>query len=226
MTLVLQNISKSFGANQVLRNISAQFEPGTITALVGDNGAGKSTLLKIISGAIKSDSGTIQRNGQETSMVLQDLGLAKQLNVIDNLFIGREEYHPFTRLLSRKNMAEKAKAELAKLDVHVTDLNTPVGKLSGGQQQAIAILRAVMFNPQILLLDEPTAALGTKEVEKSLALIRQQRDLGRTVILVSHRLNDVLAVADRILVLKHGQIAYHHQASATSIAEIVENIVS
>lgn len=226
MSLILSHINKSYGANQVLKDISVEFEPGKITAIVGDNGAGKSTLLKIMAGAIRQDSGEVQSDEHQTSMVFQDLGLAKQLDVVSNLFIGRESYHPFTRFLNRKKMKEKATTELARLDVHIPDLRTPVGRLSGGQQQTIAVLRAILHDPQILLLDEPTAALGTKEVEKSLNLIRQQRDLGRTVILVSHRLNDVLALADRIMVLKHGRIAYDHQANEVSLTQLVEEIVN
>jgi D-xylose transport system ATP-binding protein len=226
MSLVLNRISKSYGANQVLKDISVEFEPGKITAIVGDNGAGKSTLLKIMAVAIRQDSGEVQSDEHQTSMVFQDLGLAKQLDVVSNLFIGRENYHPFTRFLNRKKMKDKAASELARLDVLIPDLRIPVGQLSGGQQQTIAVLRAILHDPQILLLDEPTAALGTKEVEKSLNLIRQQRDLGRTVILVSHRLNDVLALADRILVLKHGRIAYDHQANKVSLTQLVEEIVN
>lgn len=239
MSLILKNISKSFGTIEVLRQINHQFEPGQITAIVGDNGAGKSTLLKLITGIYNPDTGSIKFEETELTthtaaecrqrgieMVYQDLALAKQQNVIANLWMGRELKHTCFGLLDKKAMADQAQEKLEKLGIQIPDLEKQVGLLSGGQQQAIGIARALLFNPQILLLDEPTAALAAREVTKTLDLIRQQRDQGKTIILVSHRLNDVFAVADQIIVMKQGQIVADTKTSATSLNQIVEKIVS
>lgn len=238
MTLVLQNIAKSFGSLEVLKGISTSFTHGTVTALVGDNGAGKSTLLKILAGIHQPTGGSVTLNGTNITtntaeshraagieMVFQDLALAKQQDVVTNLFMGREVTGPFG-LLRRGEMRATAATELQKLGITIPDLHKPIGLLSGGQQQAVAIARAAMFNPQVLLLDEPTAALAAREVEQVLALIRQQKAAGRIIILVSHRLNDVFAVADRIIVLKHGAMAADTPAANTTLAQTVERIVA
>lgn len=238
MTLALQSITKSFGNLEVLKSISTSFAPGTVTALVGDNGAGKTTLLKILAGIHQPTSGNVTLNGSNITtntaeshrtagieMVFQDLALAKQQDVVTNLFMGRETTGPLG-LLRRHDMRTTAVTELQKLGISIPDLGKAVGLLSGGQQQAVAIARAAMFNPQVLLLDEPTAALATREVEQVLNLIRQQRAAGRIVILVSHRLNDVFAVADRVIVLKHGAIASDLPATETTLAKTVERIVA
>jgi ABC-type sugar transport system ATPase subunit len=239
MTLRLHDITKSFGAYRVLHGVSTEIRPGEVTAIVGDNGAGKSTLLKIMAGIHQPDKGSISVYGDELTtaspsahrragieMVLQDLGLAKQQNVPANLFMGRELYHPMTGLLSGRSMKQKTAEALHKLGIDIQNLNLPVENLSGGQQQAIAIARAVLFDPKVLLLDEPTAALAVREVEKVLDLIRQQKQHGRIVILVSHRLNDVFAVANRIIVMKQGSIISDLPVSETSIPKTVEKIVS
>lgn len=238
MTLSLSNITKSFGSIEVLKNITTLFEPGTVTAIVGDNGAGKSTLLKTLAGIHKPDHGSIVLNGHDITalasdthrqtgieMVMQDLALAKQQDVVTNLFMGREITNSLG-FLKRRHMAEETTTELKKLGINIPDIKKPVGLLSGGQQQAIAIARAAMFYPHVLLLDEPTAALAAREVEQVLTLIRQERAKGRIIILVSHRLNDVFAVADRIIVLKHGEIYADTAVNQTSLTQIVEQIVS
>ena len=232
------NISKRFGANHVLQSITLEFEPGTVTALVGDNGAGKSTFLKTLAGIHLPDSGNIilqelditpltaqahRENGIE--MAYQDLALAKQQDVVTNLFMGRETSH-FAGILARKAMRKEAATRLERLGIHIPDLDRPVGLLSGGQQQAIAIARAVMFEPKVLLLDEPTAALAAREVETTLEFIRHQKSEGRIVVLVSHRLNDVFAVADRIVVLKRGEVFCSERTTEITLAEVVERIVS
>lgn len=238
-SLTLNNISRSFGSLDVLQNVTAEFTGGKITALVGDNGAGKSTLLKIMAGALAPSSGDIKLNDENIAgltpahhrargieMVYQDLALAKQHDVVANLFLGREIACPFTGLLKFKQMREKAAELLAATGITIQRLDAPVGNLSGGQQQAIAIARALLFQPKILLLDEPTAALAAKEVDMVLGILRKQRENGLIIILVSHRLNDVLAVSDNILTLKHGHIFSNRQTRDTNLAEIVQDIVS
>lgn len=239
MTLVLSDICKSFGAVDVLKGISARFEPGTVTGIVGDNGAGKSTLLKILAGYHRPDLGSITLNGADLTpmgahtrrnngleMVFQDLALAKQQDVATNLFIGREMTCSTTGILDRKSMVKKAKERLDRLGIAIPDLSVSVGALSGGQQQAVAIARAALFEPKVLLLDEPTAALAPKEVAHVLDLIRAQSAAGRIVILVSHRFNDVFAVADRIMVLRHGEIGLDVAARDTNVEAVISQIVA
>lgn len=235
--LTLNHIRKSFGSVEVLRDLSLTFEAGTVTAIVGDNGAGKSTLLKTIAGIYRPDSGEVRFNGAILNglsaaahracgieMVYQDLALAGQQSVVANLFMGREITHAFG-LLNRRAMKKEAEAILDRLGIKIQSMEALVGTLSGGQRQAIAIARAVLFDPQILLLDEPTAALAAREVSQVLDLIRREREQGRTVVLISHRLNDVFAVADRIVVMKQGQIVADDPAPATTLSQVVERIV-
>jgi ABC-type sugar transport system ATPase subunit len=237
--LTLNNISKSFGSVDVLKNISTHFDDGQVTAIVGDNGAGKSTLLKLLAGIHSPDTGTISLGKEELiklpaaehrqrgiEMVYQDLAVAKQHDVVTNLYLGRETTCTWFGFLNRKTMRKNAGAELGRLGIKIPDLSKPVGLLSGGQQQAVAIARAVLFNPKVLLLDEPTAALAAREVEQVLDLIHQQKQQGRAVILVSHRLNDVFAVADRIVVMKQGSIKIDMVTTATTLTQVVEHIVS
>ncbi|MEJ0063650.1 MAG: ATP-binding cassette domain-containing protein [Alphaproteobacteria bacterium] len=239
MTLALKDIAKSFGGAGVLHGLTIDFEPGKVTALVGDNGAGKSTLLKVIAGLYAPDQGHVMLNGADITglspherraagieMVFQDLALAGQQDIVSNIFMGREIYAPFTGFLDRRRMEHIARTELDSLGIQIPDFGMPVQLLSGGQQQAVAIARAAIFDPQILLLDEPTAALAAREVGEVLDLIRGQRDHGRTVILVSHRLNDVFAVADRIVIVKHGLIASDLPAAETSLSKTIEMMVS
>ncbi len=236
--LTLHHISKSFGSVDVLKQITTHFDAGQVTAIVGDNGAGKSTLLKLMAGIHAPDEGQILLDGEVLSkrcpadhrrrgidMVYQDLAIAKQHDVVTNLFLGREITRRWGCFLNRAAMRKTAQRELDRLGITIPDLNRPVGVLSGGQQQAVAIARAVLFNPKVLLLDEPTAALAAREVEQVLILIRQQKQQGRVVILVSHRLNDVFAVADRLLVMHQGRIKLDTPSEATTLAQIVEHIV-
>jgi ABC-type sugar transport system ATPase subunit len=236
--LVLQNIYKHFDRVEVLRDVSLGFEPGTVTAIVGDNGAGKSTLLKIVAGILAPSAGNISfdenavtalsanaRRSLGIEMVYQDLALASQQDVVTNLFMGREQIGPFG-LLKREAMRTRAQNKLNELGIEIKNISQRVSLLSGGQQQAVAIARALLFDPQVLLLDEPTAALAVREVERVLEIIRRQRAASRIVILVSHRLNDVFAVADRIVVLKHGQVAADNLTAQVTLSQVVEKIVS
>lgn len=234
--LVLKNIRKAFGGNSILDGLSTEFEAGRVTAIVGDNGAGKSTLMKCITGAVMPESGSLFLDGENISslnswerrkkgveMVYQDLALAKQQDVVSNLFLGREiARYGFLR---RRDMLRLATEKLFDLGITLSDFSCPVGKLSGGQQQAIAIARAAVFDPRVILFDEPTAALAAREVSRVLELIKEQKSRGRIVLLVSHRLNDVFEVADRILVLKRGRIDHDVAAKETTVAQVVEKIV-
>ena len=234
----LKNIQKSFGANRVLNDISLSLQPGSVTAIVGDNGAGKSTLLKVMSGTLSPDSGQVLLGERELSldsseghrsqgieMVYQDLALAKQHDVVSNLFVGRELLTSIG-FLNRRGMIHAATEALSQIGIEIEDILAPVKSLSGGQQQAIAIARAIMFNPKVLLLDEPTAALAEREVLRVLDIIRQQRSQGRTIVLVSHRLNDVFAVADRIIAMKQGTVMANLCTDATTVNHVIELIVS
>ena len=237
-TLKAEGISKSFGSRQVVHPMSLEFHPGTVTAIVGDNGAGKSTLLKILAGVHQADAGRVILGGKPLpfsnpeahrregiEMVYQDLALAPHHDVVSNLFLGRERKRALF-FVDQEKMVNEARAILSQLEISISSLEMKVGKLSGGQQQAIAIARAVLFNPKVLLLDEPTAALAAREVGKVLELIRREREEQRVVILVSHRLNDVFAVADRIIVLKQGSLSSDDPAASVSLPEIVQRIVN
>lgn len=236
--LSLHKISKHFGGISVLNEISLDFAAGSVTAIVGDNGAGKSTLLKVIAGSYSPDSGEVlftgapitsstshERRTMGIEMVYQDLALAPDQDVVTNLFMGRERLR-FGAFLDRRAMREQAATLLDDLGIRIPRLQTRAGHLSGGQQQAVAIARAVMFSPQVILFDEPTAALAVREVDRVLSLIRQQKEHGRAIIFVSHRLNDVFAIADRIVVLKQGQILSDDPAVNLNLAQVVERIVS
>ncbi|MDD5585530.1 MAG: ATP-binding cassette domain-containing protein [Alphaproteobacteria bacterium] len=236
--LLVKDISKTFGAVQALKPLSMGFEPGEVTAIVGDNGAGKSVLLKLLAGVFRPDGGSIklgkkeltrlsatQRRAQGIEMVYQDLALAKQQDVITNLYMGREIIRTWLGFLNRKAMTKEAERGLGRIGIKLPDLRMPVGLMSGGQQQAVAIARAAQFNPKVLLLDEPTAALGAHEVQQVLDLIRWEKEQGRIVVFVSHRLNDVFAVADRIVVMKQGVVVADTRAAVTSLEQVVANIV-
>ena len=217
--LELLGVSKSFGRTTVLDTVTARFAPGTVTAIAGDNGAGKSTLLKAIAGIHPIDGGEIRLDGlsmggmgvamrrrKGIEMIYQDLALARQQSILANIFLGREACLPVFGFLRRRDMLRRAEERLAELGIEPGDLARPAGQLSGGQQQAVAIARATMFEPKVLLLDEPTAALAAGQADRVLEAIRREKAAGRIVILVSHRHGDVLAVADRTITMAHGRI--------------------
>ena len=234
--LHLRSVEKSFGATRVLQGISAEFKTGTVTAIVGDNGAGKTTLCKTIAGVYHPDSGDITLGGikldhtgpHETrefgiEMIYQDLALAKQHDVVSNLYFGREK----TRFgwLDRKSMSQQSQIVLEEMGIKLPSMKIPVGLLSGGQQQAIAIARALLFSPKVLIMDEPTAALAAREIEHILELIKKLKERGIIVILISHRLNDVFEVSDRIITLRTGLLVADKLVSETSMQEVVAQIV-
>ena len=216
--LELNNISKNFGAIQALTNVSLRIEAGEVVGLMGDNGAGKSTLVKIIAGNYPPSEGTIQLNGEEVhfhrpvearekgiEVVYQDLALCNNLTAAANVFLGREIHKAMgpLRVLDYAAMYRRA-ADLfteLKSETHPRDL---VKQMSGGQRQAVAIARTRLSDPKIVLMDEPTAAISVRQVAEVLNLIRHLRDQKIAVMLVSHRMPDIFAVADRIVVLRRG----------------------
>ena len=239
--LEVVNLSKHFGAVRALDDFSMSVRPGEVVALAGDNGAGKTTLIKSISGVFRPTSGEIRLEGRPVSFatpqeardrgietIYQDLALADNLTIGANIFLGRE---PMTRkfgflpVLDRKKMAEAARETMALLDFHVSRMDAPVSNFSGGQRQAVAIGRAVYWNARILIMDEPTAALGVPEQRKVIALIHQLKAQGRGVIFISHNLQDIFAVADRIVVLRRGVTAGERRIAETTHDEVVKLMV-
>lgn len=230
----MSGIYKSYGALDVLKGVDLRIARGEVIGLVGDNGAGKSTLMKMLAGAETPDSGTIAVDGEALTgtgpraarrhgieMVYQDLALCDHLDVTANLFLGREKYHRFSRRLDTERMHAEAQEELRKLHIRITNTRQDVGNMSGGQRQAIAIARAVTFEPKVLVLDEPTAALAAKEVEMVLALIKDVSSRGVSVVLITHRLQDLFEVADRFVILYEGCIHRELRPSETDLAGLV-----
>ena len=236
----MQDISKSFGAIKSLDRVNLVLRAGEVLGLVGDNGAGKSTLSKILSGAVIPDSGRILIDGRETKfaspadarrqhveMVYQDLSLCDTVDVAGNLLLGRE---PLKRVLGvpfmdKRRMHADAGRMLDNLGIRMPSTRLKVENLSGGQRQSIAIGRAVSFEPLVLIMDEPTAALAVAEVDAVLELIRRVSARGVSVILITHRLQDLFVVCDRIMVLYEGRNAAERLIGATNIEEIVNLIV-
>jgi len=235
--LRLQGISKSFGAVQALRNVDFEVYSGEVVGLVGDNGAGKSTLIKIISGAYTVDSGTITVNGKRVSIatpqdssrlgietVYQDLALCDNLDVVSNMFLGHETSYGFTPVLNEIEMESRTAEVLRTLEVKIPSNRVPVASLSGGQRQSIAVAKTILRNAKVVLLDEPTAALGVVQTRQVLNLIKRLRDQGLAVVVISHNLADVFEVVDRVIVMRLGKrVATFDVKSATS-ANIVAAI--
>ena len=230
----MRDIRKRFGALDVLKGVDLRVAAGEVIGLVGDNGAGKSTLMKMLAGAVMPDSGQILIDGAELTgsgpraarahgieMVYQDLALCNDLDVASNLFLGRERVHPVTRRLDHRRMHREAADDLARLHIRITNTRQTVGNMSGGQRQAIAIARAVTFEPKVLVLDEPTAALAAREVEMTLQLIRDVSARGVSVVLITHRLQDLFEVADRFVVLHDGRCHREMEPSETDLGGLV-----
>ena len=240
--LRISGVQKHFGAVHVLRGVDLEVAPGEIIGFVGDNGAGKSTLMKTITGIYQADAGSVQLNGQDITrlmpgerrslgieMIYQDLALARQQDVSSNIFLGREPVKRAFGILpgfvDKARMDAEAQKMIDRLGARIPSIHRPVGMFSGGQQQTVAIARALTFNPKLVIMDEPTAALAVREVESVLNLIRQMRQEGIAVILISHRLNDVFEVTDRIVVLRQGQVAADLATQQSKMAEVVSYIV-
>ncbi|QSB13691.1 sugar ABC transporter ATP-binding protein [Natronosporangium hydrolyticum] len=236
--LEVRGVEKTFGPVQVLRQVDLTIPAGTVTALVGDNGAGKSTLVKCISGVHPVDAGEFRFAGEPATIngpraaaalgievVYQDLALCDNLDVVANMFLGRERRRG--PLLDEATMEWLAAETLAKLSVRtLTSLRQPVASLSGGQRQTVAIAKAVLWDSRVVILDEPTAALGVAQTAQVLELVRQLADNGLAVLVISHNLNDVFAVADRIAALYLGQMVAQVSADEVSHAQVVELITT
>jgi D-xylose transport system ATP-binding protein len=236
--LAMSGVNKSFGPVHVLRDIDLEIYHGQVTALVGDNGAGKSTLVKCIAGIHSVDSGTITFEGKPVTIsdprvasslgiefVYQDLALADNLDITQNMFLGRE-IRKFG-FLSAGEMERKARETLSGLAVRtVSSVRQSVASLSGGQRQTVAIAKAVLWNSKVVFLDEPTAALGVAQTRQVLDLVRRLADQGLGVVLISHNMNDVMEVADRVAVLYLGRIAAEVLAKDSSTTQIVELITA
>jgi len=235
VTLEVTGVSKRYGAVQALDGVDLSVEAGEVVALVGDNGAGKSTLVKVVSGVITPDSGTLEFEGRPVrinrphdaqalgiSTVYQDLALCENLDVVGNLFLGAEERR--WSLLRGIRMERRARDLLTSLDVRIRDIAAPVAALSGGQRQSVAITRALLGDPRLVILDEPTAALGVEQTAQVLDLVKRLRDRGLAVMVISHNLADVRAVSDRIVVLRLGRNAGDFRTADTSQEAIVAAI--
>jgi D-xylose transport system ATP-binding protein len=234
--LELKGIDKSFGAVQVLHDVDLTVRLGRVTALVGDNGAGKSTLIKGIAGIHPFDRGDYLFEGQKVhvtnpkqanalgvEVVYQDLALCDNLDIVENLYLGRETIS--SGFLDEIAMEQRAAETLAGLSVRtVTSIRQKVSSLSGGQRQTVAIARAVLWNSKLVILDEPTAALGVAQTEQVLNLVRRLADRGLAVVLISHNMNDVLQVADDIAVLYLGRMTAQVEANEVSHSDVVKLI--
>ena len=226
--LRMRGINKTFGAVRALTNVDFEVYANEVVGLVGDNGAGKSTLIKTISGVGPPDSGDTFLEGQPVKItgpqvatrlgietVYQDLALCDNLDVVANLFLGHEEYSPI-RSLSEIHMEQRTLQVLRTLDVKIPSVRTPVATLSGGQRQSVAVAKSILRNAKVVLLDEPTAALGVAQTRQVLNMIRRLRDQGLAVVVISHNLADVFEVVDRVIVLRLGKrVATFDVKSAT-----------
>jgi simple sugar transport system ATP-binding protein len=233
-----EHVSKRFGALTALVDVDLRLNRGEILGLIGDNGAGKSTLLKILCGFQSPDTGRIVLNGQEVTLrsvdharslgidaVYQDLALVNQLSVYHNMFLNRERVR--FRLLSNKSMRNTAKRYLDEMGVNIPSVDSAVSSLSGGQRQAIAVARAVYSDAKILLLDEPLAAMGAKEVALILDLIRDLKRRGDvSIIVIAHNYGQVLEICDRVNLLQHGRITLDKLSSETSVQELNDIVVA
>jgi D-xylose transport system ATP-binding protein len=235
--LELRGISKRFGAVHALSGVDLEVFPDEVVALVGDNGAGKSTLIKAIAGIFPPDSGEMRFAGQPVTLrgpkdasrlgiatVYQDLALCDNLDVVANLHLGREAVGALSRALDEERMERQAIEVLKTLDVKIPSVRTPIAALSGGQRQSVAVARAVMRDARLVLLDEPTAALGVAQTRQVLDLIVRLKHQGLGVMVISHNLADVFQVSDRIVVLRLGKLAGTFETKATSREQVIGRI--
>ncbi len=237
----MRGICKRYGGVQALNDVSLDIYAGEVHALVGDNAAGKSTLIKILAGAVARDSGTIHFDGRQVDIhtprdakafgietVYQDLALADNLDVASNIFLGRELTlsGPLKPFLDIRRMEEDARKLLGRLKINIPSIRQKVRSMSGGQRQSIAIARSVYFNARVVILDEPTAALGVEETRKVYDLVREMRSQGLAVLMISHNLNHVFENSDRITVLKTGRYVGSRRVVETTRDEILRMIVS
>jgi D-xylose transport system ATP-binding protein len=237
--LELKGVSKSFGAVQALYQVDFHVSAGEVMALVGDNGAGKSTLIKCIAGIYPIDSGEILFDGNPVhvhgpkdaaalgiEIVYQDLALADNLDVVQNMFLGREETQSFLRLDETKMEARAAETLKGLSVTTIRSVRQTVAGLSGGQRQSVAVAKAVMWNSRVVILDEPTAALGVAQTRQVLELVKRLGQQGLAVILISHNLHDIFEVADNITVLRLGQNVGEMKRTETTQQKVVEAITA
>jgi simple sugar transport system ATP-binding protein len=236
--LSLRGVGMSYGAVTALRDLDLDVTAGEVLALCGDNGAGKSSLVKILAGAQAPTAGIMSLDGAKVAFrspqdalrrgvatIYQDLAVAPRLSIWQNVFLGSELTRRPFGLLDKRRMAEMSRGFLARLAVTIADMETPVERLSGGQRQAVAICRALRWDARVIIMDEPTAALGVKETAQVLDLIRRLHAEGRTVILVSHAMADVAAVAQRVVILKAGRKVADRPVAGLSAADLAAMIM-
>jgi simple sugar transport system ATP-binding protein len=234
----MRHIQKHFGAVHALRNVSFHLDPGEILGLVGDNSAGKSTLMKVMTGAYQRDGGEVLVDGKIThfrspqdsrdlglEMIYQDFALCGNMDIGQNIFLGRWPRH-FGLFVDRQKMYAEANAVLKRLKVDVNSVFQKVESLSGGRQQSVAIARAISFNPRLVVFDEPTANLSVMATERLLETMAELKRQNVAQIIISHRLQDIFEVGDRVMVLKRGQVVGDRYVRHTSEREILELIVS
>lgn len=236
--LKLEGISKHYGSVTALQKVTLTLRPGEVLGLVGDNGAGKSTLIKILSGAITADEGQIFFEGKAVKIenpqdarnlgietVYQYFALVENLPIYLNIFLGRYLVKPILggliNILDDKQMEKETWEILKNLKVHFNSVKEKVNHLSGGQRQAVAIGRALFFNPRIIIMDEPTSGLAVKEVEQIHDIIRDFKTKGVSIVFITHRLQSIFAVADRVMVLRGGQNAMDKRIPETTLEEVV-----
>jgi ABC-type sugar transport system ATPase subunit len=240
--LELRQLTKHYGAVQALRGVDVDVHEGEVLAICGDNGAGKSTLIKVVSGAHPMTSGELRLAGRAlrwssphdalsngVATIYQDLALAPRLSVWQNVFIGaelRRRIFPGLRVLDKPAMRAKTAELLRRLNQDIDDVDRPVSDFSGGQRQAVAIARALLWQARIVIMDEPTAALGVKETARVLALIEQLKQEGVTVLLISHNMEDVVRVADRVVILKAGKVAAQGAANRLAPTDLSQAIMT
>lgn len=239
--LEVRNLTKRFGGLTAVDSMNMQFYPGEVVGVLGDNGAGKSTLIKMISGVYTPTEGQIFYQGKEVAIhnpmdalkmgietIYQDLALAENLNVYSNIFLGRERLKKWLGLiniLDHDYMLEEAKKVLNRLDIEIPSLRNKIGMLSGGQRQAVAISRSIYWDAKLLIMDEPTAALGVAEQKKVLDLVQTLKAQNIPVIIISHQMHDVFSVTDRVVVMRRGQKAGERLVKDTNPDEVVGLIV-
>lgn len=235
----MRGISKSFGGVQALSKVDLELRRGEIMGIVGDNGAGKSTLMKVLAGAYLPDEGGIYIEGKRADiktphdafrlgigMIYQDLALFNNLDVARNIYVGRDLARgPFNAFLDKQRMYERAEQLIRDLRVDIKSPKLNVARMSGGQRQMVACARAIAFESKILIMDEPTAALGVTEADKLLALIRHLKGMGISILLITQRIPDILAIADRVFVLKGGRRQDVLDVGQVTLDDVVKLIV-
>lgn len=238
----MRAIKKNFGAVQALRGVDLTLRRNEVLGLVGDNAAGKSTLMKVLSGAYIPDEGDIYLEGQRVhianpedsrrlgiEMLYQDFALANNLDVASNIFLGREVVRlnlGLLKVMNKRHMEQEARRLMDRLKIKITSVRRKVENLSGGQRQAVAIGRATAFNAKVIIMDEPTAALSVAAISKVLELIRELKRQGASIIVISHRLEDIFEVADRVMVLRHGHKVGDLPIGGKSLADVRDEVVA